>query len=127
MSRKFLSSYISWLDGHSYPEEKFVSEYLHGNREEAIEYIEILNPNYDKGYLLIVVIREGDDESLQKLLEKRPKRKYLTSALSTAALYEDKECAKLLMGNGANPEEFRGTTAWDFVNSMVKEMGRNKI
>ncbi|AHC54986.1 hypothetical protein D1R32_gp269 [Tunisvirus fontaine2] len=127
MSEDFLYTYISWLDGYSYPEEKFVSEYLHGDREEAIEYIEILNPDYDKGYLLIVVIREGDVESLQKLLEKRPKRKYLTSALSTAALYKDEECTKLLMGNGANPEEYRGTTAWDFVSSVVKEMSRNKI
>jgi len=127
MSGSFLSSYISWLDGHSYPGEKFVSEYLHENREEAIEYIGILNPNYNKGYLLIVVIREGDDESLQKLLEKRPKRKYLNVALCTAAMYQNKECVELLIQNGANLEEFRGTTAWEFVSSVVKDMGRNKI
>ncbi|BAU80264.1 hypothetical protein A9K97_gp087 [Tokyovirus A1] len=107
MPRKFLSSYISWLDGHSYPEEKFVSEYLHGNREEAVEYIEIVNPDYDKGVSSHRVVREGDVESLGKLLEKIPKGKYLTSALCTAAMREDKECAKLLMRHGANPEKFR--------------------
>nr|WQM86794.1 hypothetical protein [Marseillevirus cajuinensis] len=121
MSGSFLSSYISWLDGHSYPEEKFVSEYLHENREEAIEYIGILNPDYDKGYLLIVVVREGDVESLKKLLEKRPKEKYLTSALCTAAMHEDKECAKLLMRHGANPDKFRGTTVWKFLRGLRSE------
>lgn len=121
MSGKFLSSYISWLGGHSYPEENFVSEYLYGDRENAVEYICILNPDYDKGYLLVVVVREGDVESLGKLLEKRPKEKFLTSALCTAAMCEDKECAKLLMKHGANSEGFRGTTVWKFLEGLRSE------
>lgn len=122
MSKEFLPFYLSWLDGHAYPEEKFVSEYLYGEREKAKEYIEILNPEYDKGYLLIVVVREGDAESLEKFLGKKPKRKYLTSALCTAALHGNEECAELLIRNGANPEEFHGTTAWEFVSSVVRKM-----
>ncbi|AHA45954.1 hypothetical protein ISTM_56 [Insectomime virus] len=127
MSEDFLLSYYLWLEGHDYPEEKFISDYLYGEREKAVEYIGVLNPNYDEGCLLIVVAREGDVESLQKLLEKRPKVKCLNAALCAAALHENRECAKLLIEKGANPEEFRGTTAWDFVSSVVKEMSRNKI
>ncbi|AMQ10913.1 hypothetical protein [Brazilian marseillevirus] len=122
MSKKFLSSYLLWLDGFSYPEEKFASEYLHGDREEVIKYISILNPNYDGGYLLIVVVREGDIKFLELLLEKKPKRKCLDSALCTAALYNGRECAKLLIRHGADPNKFRGTTSWEFVESVVEEM-----
>lgn len=124
MTKKFLSSYLLWLDGYEYPEEKFVSEYLYGDRAKAVKYIDILNPDYDKGYLLIVVVREGDIESLRRLLEKKPKENCLNTALSAAALHNDKECAKLLIHYGADPKKFDGTTAREFLESVVKEMNK---
>ena len=106
--------------------EAFSHNYLfkgETGRSFCFEYIEDIDPNYDEGYFLTIAAREGDSEMLQTLIEIGANVNIDNeSALTAAANSKYKDCIKLLISKGANPDKLKFTTAYPIIQKCLQEM-----
>lgn len=109
------------------PNEVFENHYTYNRKEEAMKYIDFINPNYDEGYFLAEAAQKGDYEMLQALIDKRADVNICNeSALTAAANSKHKNCIKLLIKAGADPDRLKFTTAYPIVQECLQEMQLEK-
>lgn len=107
----------SHYDDHRSIDYNVTDEYVFGDKVGVRKYLNIINVNYDDGYLLLKASERGDIAMVVALLNRKVSEG-LMDALAAAGREEKSEVVRALLNHGMKYESLRGSSVYKFIQHL---------